>query len=101
MNGKEDRLGSLKFRLPVALPLAEPVSRRFCSSPCGWNHDSGVAMEIRGEGMRAEEFLSPFSSFKPNLAAFLLSCRSMELLDQVVTAGTRHKLDMLYRVEHW
>lgn len=51
--------------------------------------------------MRAEEFLSPFSSFKPNLAAFLLSCRSMELLDQVVTAGTRHKLDMLYRVEHW
>lgn len=44
--------------------------------------------------MKAEEFLSPFSSFKPNLAAFLLSCRSMGLLDQVVTAGTRHNLDV-------
>ena len=60
-----------------------------------------MAMEIRGAGMKAEEFLSPFSSFKPNLAAFLLSCRSMGLLDQVVTAGTRHNLDVLHRVEHW
>ena len=49
--------------------------------------------------MKAEEFLSPFSSFKPNLAAFLLSCRSMGLLDQVVMAGIRHNLDVLHRVE--
>ena len=49
---------------------------------------------------KAEEFLSPFSSFKPNLAAFLLSCRSMGLLDQVVMAGIRHNLDVLHRVEH-
>ena len=50
--------------------------------------------------MKAEEFLSPFSSFKPNLAAFLLSCRSMGLLDQVVTTGARNHLDVLHTVEH-
>ena len=35
-NGKEDRLGSLKFRLPVALPLAKPASRRFGSFVALW-----------------------------------------------------------------
>ena len=58
-------------------------------------------MEIGGTSVQGEEFLSSFSSFKPNLAAFLLSCRSMGLLDQVVTEGTRHNLDVFHRVEHW
>ncbi|WP_192805524.1 hypothetical protein, partial [Deinococcus wulumuqiensis] len=36
VNGKEDRLGSLNFRLPVALPLAKPASRRFGSFVGEW-----------------------------------------------------------------
>ena len=36
VNGKEDRLGSLKFRLPVALPLAKPALRRFGSFVALW-----------------------------------------------------------------
>ena len=50
--------------------------------------------------MKAEEFLSPFSSFKPYLAAFLLSGWSMRLLYQVVTTGARNHLDVLHGVEH-
>ena len=49
--------------------------------------------------MQSEEFLSSSSSLESDLLSFLLSGRSMWLLDKVVAPGSGCDLNVLHRVE--
>ncbi len=57
-----------------------------------------MAVKIRDAGVQSENFLS--SPFEAELAPFLLSCRLLELLNELVAARRGDDLDVLHGVEH-
>ena len=70
------------------------------SSEVSGNSGASVMVEVRDAGMQGQEFLRPVGILEANLTPLLLSGGPMRLFDQVITAGSRDHLDVLYAVEH-
>jgi len=59
-----------------------------------------VLLKVRNADMQGEEFLYSSWFFKAQLASFLLPGGPMGLFNQILAAGSREDLAVLYTMEH-